>query len=253
METKQLEDIIVAIDSVPDFTITSEISEFAKNKVLHILSSQGFKRPDSAKAQEFMKNKALMYELDKGQLLVVYVVYEPNMNAMYRMLVPAKTKSGIIYVENTRGTRSGFMSHFFDRFAQRTGECNIIQRKKAIRRYLQTDEFDSEWRIVAARPVDEDTQKVVAIHSVGICLGLKYKGYEIYKTFIPYSMASKSQMKVVETINKFNVVQKRYSNLKDRYDKGSILLNEEKEELYNLSELLKNGSLTSEDFTVFDA
>ena len=251
LDTKQLDDIIIAIDSVQDFEVTKAISEFAKEKVLKVLSLQGFKRPDSARAQEFMKNKTLMYELDKGQFLVIYVVYEPDMNAMYRLLVPAKTKSGIIYVENTKENHSGFMSHFFDRFAQRTGECTIIQRKKAIRRYLQTDEFDSEWRIVAGREIDENKKSLITVHRNGVCLGINYKGHEIYKTFISYGMASNSQLKVIDAIKKFNVIQKRYLALKEQQSTDPLSIRE-KEQWNHFSELLKNNSPTSEDLMAFD-
>lgn len=251
LDNKQLDDIITAIDSVPDFEVTKDISDFAKEKVLRVLELQGFKRHDSARAQEFMKNKTLMYELDKGQFLVIYVVYEPHMNAMYRMLVPVKTKSGIIYVENTKDNHSGFMSHFFDRFAQRTGECTIIQRKKAIRRYLQTDEFDSEWRIVAGREIDENKKSLITIHKNGVCLGINYKGHEIYKTFISYGMASRSQLNIIDNIKKVNVIQKRYIALKEQKSKGPLSVSE-KEQWDNLSELLKNNSPTSEDLMAFD-
>lgn len=251
LNKQQLDDIVKAIDSVPAFKVTQEISDFALHKVLNVLSSQGFKRPDSVKAREFIEKKPLVYDLKDGKFLAIYVIYNPDMNAMYRQFIAAKTKSGTVYVENTEDKKHGFMSHLFDRFATRTGECTLIQRNKAIRRYLQTDELSPDGKIVACLDVDADTKKILSLHPLGVCLGVEYKEYVIHKTFILYSMMSGKQKKVVEMIKQWNIVRQKYLNLLYKQSKGT-LFNDEKEELKLITDLLKENTPVEESFNEFN-
>lgn len=232
---KQLEDIIEVMDTIQEFDVNKTITDFSYEKVLNVLKLQGFKKYDSVNAKAFMEKKKLVYEIEDGKFLVLSVIYMPSLSIVYRMLNAVKTRSGIIYAERQKGhAGSAYMSHFFDRFAQRTGECHIIQRKKAIRRYLQLDEINTKIRVTASRRIDDDTKELLTLHSNGICLGVNYKKHWIYKTFVLNSMMTTSQVNVVEMLKKWNVMRERYMLLRSKEEKSN-LLNTEMDELETIS------------------
>lgn len=179
-------------------------------KVNDLLEEAGILKEGTRQFVKRIENQKYEYKfMNAFYVHHISVIYGKIINS-YNWLHEESTPRGKVYIQVSEHNDDPYItfytSHFFDRFAVRTGMCETIFEAQKMREQVIYAFLNSKLSLKISQEFLESNGQIGIGTDKGLCLGLKYNKILFIKTFISTDMLKNNQNNQVKDTT-FNIIE----------------------------------------------